>query len=92
MDSLWRDQTPTIVGSKRNNSIDFQDIRWDVIVIGAGMAGILTAFYLQESGKKVLVLEAKTVGSGQTERTTAKITSQHDMQRQMKVRSKNMNL
>lgn len=51
----------------------------DVIVIGGGMAGILTAFLLQEAGKKVLVLEAEAVGSGQTGGTTAKITSQHGM-------------
>lgn len=52
---------------------------WDVIVVGAGMAGLLTAYYLQEAGKKVLVLEADRVASGQTGRTTAKITSQHDL-------------
>lgn len=52
---------------------------YDVIVIGAGMAGILTAWFLQEEGKDVLVLEANEVASGQTGRTTAKITSQHDM-------------
>ena len=51
----------------------------DVIVIGAGLAGLLTAFYLKAEGKDVLVLEAKTVASGQTGRTTAKITSQHDI-------------
>lgn len=54
-------------------------MKYDVIVIGAGMAGLLTAYYLQEEGKKVLVLEAKEVASGQTGRTTAKITSQHGM-------------
>lgn len=52
---------------------------WDVIVIGAGMAGLLTAFYLQEEGKRVLVLEAREIASGQTGRTTAKITSQHGL-------------
>lgn len=52
---------------------------YDVIVIGAGMAGLLIAFYLQERGKSVLVLEAKSVASGQTGRTTAKITSQHGL-------------
>ena len=51
----------------------------DVIVIGGGMAGLLTAYYLQEQGKNVLVLEAKEIASGQTGRTTAKITSQHGL-------------
>ena len=52
---------------------------YDVIVIGAGMAGLLMAYYLQERGKKVLVLEANKIASGQTWRITAKITSQHDL-------------
>lgn len=52
---------------------------WDVIVIGAGMAGLLTAYYLQEQGKRVLLLEAAETASGQTGRTTAKITSQHGL-------------
>lgn len=74
MESLWRKQTGKIeAGSKGNH------IHWDVIVIGAGMAGILTAYYLQEQGKRVLVLEANEIASGQTERTTAKITSQHGL-------------
>lgn len=53
--------------------------KYDVIVIGAGMAGLLTAYYLQEQGKRVLVIEAGEVASGQTGRTTAKITSQHGL-------------
>ena len=51
----------------------------EVIVIGAGMAGLLIAYFLKEEGKDVLVLEAKEVASGQTGRTTAKITSQHGL-------------
>lgn len=54
-------------------------MEYDVIVIGAGMAGILTAYYLQEEEKKVLVLEEDEIASGQTGRTTAKITSQHGL-------------
>ncbi|MGN0306930.1 MAG: FAD-dependent oxidoreductase [Lachnospiraceae bacterium] len=49
----------------------------EIIVIGAGLAGLLTAWYLKEAGKQVLILEADKVASGQTGRTTAKITSQH---------------
>lgn len=49
----------------------------EVAVIGAGMAGILTAYFLTLQGMKVIVLEADRIGSGQTQNTTAKITSQH---------------
>jgi len=52
---------------------------YDVIVIGAGMAGLLTAYYLQQEGKDILILEVKEPASGQTGRTTAKITSQHGL-------------
>ena len=43
------------------------------------MAGILTAYFLKQHGVEPVVLEAKTVGSGQTRNTTAKITSQHGL-------------
>ncbi|MBQ9990442.1 MAG: FAD-dependent oxidoreductase [Lachnospiraceae bacterium] len=55
------------------------ETEYEVIVIGAGLAGLLTAWYLKEAGKKVLILESGTVASGQTGRTTAKITSQHGL-------------
>ena len=48
-------------------------------VIGGGMAGDPCAWFLMESGVDTVVLEAGTVGSGQTEGTTAKITSQHGL-------------
>lgn len=50
-----------------------------VAIIGGGIAGLLTAHMLQERGIRALVLEADTICSGQTGRTTAKITSQHDL-------------
>ena len=48
-------------------------------MIGGGLAGILTAALLRESGVDVVVLEADRIGSGQTENTTAKVTGQHGM-------------
>lgn len=53
------------------------DIRTDIAVIGAGMAGILIASALQEAGRRVIVLEAGRIASGQTRNTTAKVTCQH---------------
>lgn len=49
----------------------------EVAVIGAGLAGILIADRLQQEGKKVIILEADSIASGQTGKTTAKITAQH---------------
>lgn len=49
----------------------------DVAVIGAGLAGILTAERLSERGASVVVLESARIGSGQTGGTTAKLTAQH---------------
>lgn len=79
MESLWRKQTPNIEPKKGKENTLSKDTHWDVIVVGAGLAGILIAYYLMESGKKVLVLEADRIASGQTEGTTAKITSQHGL-------------
>lgn len=45
--------------------------RADVCVVGAGIAGLTTAYLLQKEGKSVVVLEAMAVGSGETGRTTA---------------------
>ena len=50
-----------------------------VVVIGAGMAGLLTAYMLKKMGLRVIVLEGATTAGGVTKNTTAKITSQHDL-------------
>lgn len=55
------------------------NIKVDVVIIGAGMAGILIGQSLKEKGLKVIVLEADKVGSGVTKNTTAKITSLHSL-------------
>ena len=55
------------------------DIKTDVLVIGAGIAGILTGYLLKESGKEVVIIDKAEIASGNTRNTTAKITSQHDL-------------
>lgn len=56
-----------------------EDTEVDTAIIGAGMAGILTAYELQKAGKGVIILEASRIASGQTRHTTAKITIQHGL-------------
>ncbi len=55
-----------------------EDISVSTLVIGAGMAGLLTAYKLNMYGEDVVVVDSGTISSGQTKNTTAKITVQHD--------------
>jgi len=50
-----------------------QDTSAEVTVIGGGLAGLTTAYFLASAGKKVVVLEDGLIGSGETGRTTAHI-------------------
>lgn len=74
MDSIWTAETQI---EKRDPLPG--DTGTAAVVIGAGLAGILTAYYLGQEGIPTVVLEADRIGSGQTKNTTAKITSQHGL-------------
>ena len=50
------------------------DISVDVCIIGAGIAGVVTAYLLTQQGLKVCILEESRLGCGQTGRTTAQFT------------------
>ena len=53
------------------------DISCDVVVVGAGLTGVLTAWMLQEQGLDVVLLDSGVPGQGATAHTTAKITALH---------------
>src|SRR5204863_5000243 len=50
----------------------------DVCIVGAGMAGLTTAYLLTREGKKVVVLDDGPIVSGETERTTAHLVTALD--------------
>jgi glycine/D-amino acid oxidase-like deaminating enzyme/nitrite reductase/ring-hydroxylating ferredoxin subunit len=50
----------------------------DVCVIGAGIAGLSTAYHLLSAGKSVVVLDDGLIVSGETERTTAHLVNALD--------------
>lgn len=50
----------------------------DICVVGAGIAGLMTAYLLAGEGKSVIVLDEGPVGGGQTERTSAHLASAID--------------
>ncbi len=51
----------------------------DVCIIGGGLTGLTTAYYLSKAGKSVIVLEKDKIGNHTTGNTTGKITSQHGL-------------
>lgn len=46
----------------------------DVCVIGAGIAGLTTAYLLSSHGRKVTLIDAAGIGAGETGRTTAHLS------------------
>jgi len=74
MNSLWA-KTETI---EARPALD-GDRNTDVLIIGAGMAGVLCAYFLKKAGVDGLVVEAEKIGMGITKNTTAKITCQHGL-------------
>jgi glycine/D-amino acid oxidase-like deaminating enzyme/nitrite reductase/ring-hydroxylating ferredoxin subunit len=49
-------------------------IETDLVVVGGGITGMTAALLLQKAGRRVVVIEARTIGSGETSRTTAHLT------------------
>lgn len=55
------------------------DIKTDILIIGAGITGILIGYFLKQNGREVVLIDKSEIASGNTRNTTAKITSQHDL-------------
>jgi glycine/D-amino acid oxidase-like deaminating enzyme/nitrite reductase/ring-hydroxylating ferredoxin subunit len=55
-----------------------EDGRVDICVVGAGIAGLTTAYLLARSGRAVTVLDDGEIGSGETSRTTAHLANALD--------------
>ncbi len=52
-----------------------KNLSTDVCIVGAGIAGLLTAYFLLQQGKKVVILEAREIAGGETSRTTAHLSN-----------------
>ena len=55
-----------------------QDLRTNVCVVGAGIAGMTTAYLLARAGRAVVVIDDGPIGGGESGRTTAHLTAALD--------------
>ncbi|MGQ0751229.1 MAG: FAD-dependent oxidoreductase [Betaproteobacteria bacterium] len=71
--SIWMDtaRIPATSALEKNT-------RPDVCIVGAGIAGMTTAYLLLHEGKSVVVLDHGGIGGGMTQRTTAHLTNAID--------------
>jgi glycine/D-amino acid oxidase-like deaminating enzyme/nitrite reductase/ring-hydroxylating ferredoxin subunit len=70
--SLWMDELPRTAPELTSSR------RADVVVVGAGIAGMTTAYLLAKAGREVVVLDLGGVGHGMTARTTAHLATALD--------------
>ena len=75
MNSLWIETTKNQLHLKSLT----QNLETEVCIIGAGLFGLTTAYYLTKQGKKVVVIEKDDIGEKVSGNTTGKITSQHGL-------------
>ena len=72
--SVWKD-----TASKPYFEALSGNVKTDVLIIGGGISGILTAYLLRRHGVDCILCEAGEISAGVTENTTAKVTVQHGL-------------
>jgi glycine/D-amino acid oxidase-like deaminating enzyme len=72
--SIWMATTAEIPAEGKL----LEDTAADVCIVGAGIAGMTTAYLLAREGKRVIVLDDGSIGGGMTGRTTAHLVNALD--------------
>jgi glycine/D-amino acid oxidase-like deaminating enzyme/nitrite reductase/ring-hydroxylating ferredoxin subunit len=72
--SLWSATAPSTAYPALEGDLDL-----DVAVVGAGIAGLTTAWMLGRAGLNVAVLEADRIAAGATANSTVKVTAGHTL-------------
>ena len=74
MRSIWHENVSLPNFSGLNG-----DVKTEVLIIGGGIVGLLTALLLHQKGVPYILAEKNRICSGTTQNTTAKITFQHGL-------------
>lgn len=72
--SLWQDNINVEIEEPLDNNIET-----DILIVGGGISGISTAFYLKDSNFKVTLVDRDRVGFGVSSLSTAKLTFMQDL-------------
>jgi glycine/D-amino acid oxidase-like deaminating enzyme/nitrite reductase/ring-hydroxylating ferredoxin subunit len=72
--SLWIETTPQIAYQALEG-----DVEVDVVVVGAGITGLMTAWLLKCEGRRVALVEMRRAAGGTTGNTTGKLTIGHNL-------------
>ena len=68
--SIWEEYSK----EQNNKNQEFKNINTDILIIGGGLTGLNTAYYLKNTGNKITIIDKSTIGRGVTSKTTAKIS------------------
>lgn len=75
MNSYWLEWNKN---SKKIKPLD-KDYEVDVCIVGAGITGLSTGYYLSKDGLRTLIIDKDNIGQKASGNTTAKITLQHGL-------------
>lgn len=73
--SFWHDTAK--FNSTNTESIENKE--FDILIIGAGLSGLNTAYLLMNKGFRIGIIDASKIGYGTSGYTTAKISVQHNL-------------
>jgi glycine/D-amino acid oxidase-like deaminating enzyme/nitrite reductase/ring-hydroxylating ferredoxin subunit len=71
--SIWMSETALETPARLE-----RDVEADIVVVGAGIAGLTTAYQLARAGRAVVVLDKGPIAGGMTARTTAHLANEID--------------
>lgn len=75
MSSIWCETSAAPIGS--DEIAGALGRTWDLVVVGGGIVGLLSALRARERGLDVCLLDAGRIGEGTTAHSTVKVTSGH---------------
>ena len=67
--SIWSEYTENYKQNKLK-----ENINTDILIIGGGITGLNTAYFLKDTNYKITLIDSSKIGSGVTLKTTAKIS------------------